>query len=101
MRSLGENPTGMELEVNLRLDVSLMKNDFRFSILKINCISYYLQTIINEFDEDGNGTIEFPEFLIMMARQCAMTTDKEHLHWQETFRVFTTPDRLPGTTTRV
>ena len=50
---------------------------------------------------DGNGTIEFPEFLIMMARQCAMTTDKEHLHWQETFRVFTTPDRLPGTTTRV
>ena len=37
----------------------------------------------------------------MMARQCAMTTDKEHLHWQETFRVFTTPDRLPGTTTKV
>ena len=37
----------------------------------------------------------------MMARQCAMTTDKEHLHWQETFRVFTTPSSLPGTTTRV
>jgi len=37
----------------------------------------------------------------MMARQCAMTTDKEHLHWQETFRVFTTPSSLPGTTTKV
>ena len=42
MRSLGENPTGMELEVNLRLDVFLMKNDFPISILKINCIFYYL-----------------------------------------------------------
>jgi calmodulin len=72
MRSLGENPTGMELE-----------------------------TIVNEFDEDGSGVMEFPEFLIMMARQCAMTTDKEHLHWQETFRVFTTPSSLPGTTTKV
>ena len=27
MRSLGENPTGMELEVNLRLNVFLKKND--------------------------------------------------------------------------
>ena len=45
--------------------------------------------------------MEFPEFLIMMARQCAMTTDKEHLRWQETFRVFTTPSSLPGTTTKV
>ena len=27
MRSLGENPTGMELEVNLRLNIFLKKND--------------------------------------------------------------------------
>ena len=60
-----------------------------------------MQTIINEFDEDGSGAIEFPEFLIMMARQNATTADKEHLHWQETFRVFTTPSSLPGTTTKV
>jgi hypothetical protein len=59
------------------------------------------KTIINEFDEDGSGTIEFPEFLILMARHTTMTTEKEHLHWQETFRVFTTPSSLPGTTTKV
>ena len=60
-----------------------------------------LQTIINEFDEDGNGTIEFPEFMIMMARKANEQREKEHLHWQETFRVFTTPASLPGTTTKV
>ena len=26
-----------------------------------------LQTMVNKFDEDGNGTIEFIEFLVMMA----------------------------------
>ncbi len=25
--------------------------------------------MINEFDEDGNGTIELPEFVTMMARK--------------------------------
>ena len=38
MRTLGENPTEDEL-----------------------------QDLINKFDEDGNGTIEFTEFLCMMA----------------------------------
>ena len=40
MRSLGQNPTEAEL-----------------------------QDMINEVDADGNGTIDFPEFLTMMARQ--------------------------------
>ena len=59
------------------------------------------QTIINEFDEDGSGHIEFPEFLMMMARKAKEQKEKEHLHWQETFRVFTTPSTLPGTTTTI
>lgn len=39
MRSLGQNPTEAEL-----------------------------QDMINEVDADGNGTIDFPEFLSLMAR---------------------------------
>ena len=30
-------------------------------------ITQLLQSLINKFDEDGNGTIEFTEFLCMMA----------------------------------
>lgn len=40
MRSLGQNPTESEL-----------------------------QDMINEVDADGNGTIDFPEFLMLMARK--------------------------------
>lgn len=40
MRSLGQNPTEAEL-----------------------------QDMINEVDADGNGTIDFPEFLHLMARK--------------------------------
>ena len=70
---------------------------------KYGCQPYFLvlQTIINEFDEDGSGNIEFPEFLTMMARKAKDQREKEHLHWQETFRVFTTPSSLPGNTVTV
>lgn len=51
MRSLGQNPTEAEL-----------------------------QDMINEVDADGNGTIDFPEFLNLMARkmkvQLAVNTDR-------------------------
>ena len=69
-------------------------NLFHSKLIKYYCS---FQTIINEFDEDGSGNIEFPEFLLMMARKAKEQKEKEHLHWQETFRVFTTPSSLPGT----
>jgi Ca2+-binding EF-hand superfamily protein len=48
-----------------------------------NCnASRFFQTIINEYDEDGSGRIEFPEFLAMMARKAREEREKEHLHWQ-------------------
>ena len=56
MRSLGQNPTEAEL-----------------------------QDMINEVDADGNGTIDFPEFLMMMARKERDIDSEEEI--KEAFKV--------------
>ena len=50
-------------------------------------MNFDFQTIINEYDEDGSGRIEFPEFLAMMARKAREERDKEHLVliWEQIF----------------
>merc|ERR1712153_124311 len=45
-----------------------------------------LQDMINEVDADGNGTIDFPEFLSLMARKMKDTDTEEELI--EAFKVF-------------
>ncbi|KAJ2472233.1 hypothetical protein EV174_005854 [Coemansia sp. RSA 2320] len=57
MRAVGQNPTEMEL-----------------------------QDMINEVDKDGNGKIDFGEFLSLMARQSSDHNEEEEL--REAFRVF-------------
>ncbi|XP_014321885.1 calmodulin-like [Myotis lucifugus] len=57
MRSLGQNPTEAES-----------------------------QGMIKEVDADGNGTIDLPEFLTMMARKMEDTDSEEEI--REAFRVF-------------
>lgn len=55
MRSLGQNPTEAEL-----------------------------QDMINEVDADGNGTIDFPEFLNLMARKMKVRGDRRWCGLQRT-----------------
>ncbi|XP_019399332.1 PREDICTED: calmodulin, striated muscle [Crocodylus porosus] len=57
MRSLGQNPTEAEL-----------------------------QSMIGEVDADGSGTIDFPEFLSLMARKIRGADSEEDI--REAFRVF-------------
>merc|ERR1740117_1218797 len=57
MRSLGQNPTEAELG-----------------------------DMINEVDADGNGQIDFPEFLTMMAKKMKATDSEEEI--KEAFKVF-------------
>ena len=45
-----------------------------------------LQDMINEVDADGNGTMDFPEFLTMMARKLRDTATEEEM--KVAFKVF-------------
>ena len=45
-----------------------------------------VQDMINEVDADGNGTIDFTEFLSLMARKMKDTDSEEEL--KEAFKVF-------------
>ena len=50
-----------------------------------------LQDMINEVDDDGNGTIDFTEFLNMMARKMQDTDsddDEYNMALKEAFKVF-------------
>ena len=42
--------------------------------------------MINEVDADGNGTIDFPEFLMLMSQKMKETDSEEDI--KEAFRVF-------------
>lgn len=45
-----------------------------------------LRDMVNEVDADGNGTIDFPEFLTMMARKMKDTDSEQEI--REAFKVF-------------
>ncbi|TPX15109.1 calmodulin [Thyridium curvatum] len=65
MRSLGQNPSESEL-----------------------------QDMINEVDADSNGTIDFPEFLTMMARKMKDTDSEEEIREAFKVRLGSQPERF-------
>lgn len=52
--------------------------------------------MVNEVDQDGNGTIEFREFLEMMSKKLKNVDKDEELH--EAFRYYRPTDLLQSHT---
>ena len=73
MRSLGQNPTEAELQD--------MINE-----VDADGLFYLTERRASHLDILGNGTIDFPEFLTMMARKMKDTDSEEEI--REAFRVF-------------
>jgi calmodulin len=75
--SLGSNPTEAELQ-----DLVSIFGELLIILLNFN----NLENKINAVDADGSGTIDFPEFLKMMAIKLKDEDSEEEI--RETFRVF-------------
>ena len=76
LRYIGQNPTEAELQVFCYVicsNYSIASND-------------WTQDMVNEVDKDGTGSIDFPEFLTMMAIKINDENAEEEL--REAFRVF-------------
>jgi len=68
--------TMLDKDGNEKLDTSELGNAMHF--WGENPTSYEIQALIKQFDHDGNGTIEFPEYLVMMVhRQMESDTEKK------------------------
>ena len=78
-------------------------NDCSFSGAVLTHACPMTLTLVVQIDADGSGTIDFPEFLTMMARKMKDTDSEEEI--LEAFKVFDIPTSLtlggPGRATEV
>lgn len=99
MRSLGQRPSGMCVCVyftrsrylnfygyflSLYLSLSLPFTPLLLLLLSICLIENELRNMVNEVDINGNGTIEFNEFLLMMSKKMKVADGEDEL--KEAFR---------------
>ena len=54
--------------------------------LNMNPTDAELQDMVNEVDADGNGDVDLPEFISLMARKMKQLDGEEELY--ETFKIF-------------
>lgn len=73
MRSLGQRPTGKSFIYQ-----------YIYLYLRHHFVETELRDMVNEVDQDGNGTIEFNEFLQMMSKKMKDADGEEEL--REAFR---------------
>lgn len=66
------------------LDSARLSNALRALGMKKSDVE--VEDMFKEFDQDGSGTIEFPEFRLLMARSLTSTDVEDEL--REAFRVF-------------
>ena len=60
---------------------------FRFNIWhQRSSVDYIIQDMVNQVDKDGTGSIDFPEFLMMMAIKADSENAEDEI--REAFQVF-------------
>lgn len=83
MRSLGQRPSGESLKISntSRVRFANPRNDAE---TRASFSETELRDMVNEVDQDGNGTIEFNEFLQMMSKKMKGADGEDEL--REAFR---------------
>ena len=84
MRSLGQNPTEAELQDMINEVQNLNRPSAFKSFFFLLVHQSSLRRV--QVDEDGNGSIDFSEFLHMMQEKVKENEDSEDI--REAFRVF-------------